>query len=348
MAAATAAPVQEGTYLDEESMRYLTLEKGEFGVTRVKVRFAYDPGSNGRWEGHGQLNDKSLLFARTVGEGEERGTWFVAEVSESKVEVEYKPGQKEPQDAGILGTYRRVNDSKMLQLARKEFQAANERLITTLKEAGKTWATKDKSALGVWKDQWPALRQKWMDIAWQPPGQAAATPAPPAPAPAARPPVGRPAADAADKDKDKPAGYWLKLAEATAMGYYFLGTQPDPKTGLEWDGEYDDFAGGHASLRLQKDGRLRVNLTFTRAGDTQTGDIQAVAPLSALKKGKGGEWVAEFVYEDSEVTDPAKRARIKLTKHGRYLQVETQQAERYGARGWFDGIYRGSPVPMEQ
>jgi hypothetical protein len=38
-----------------------------------------------------------------VGEGEDRGTVFLAEISESKVKIDYKPGQREPMDAVING-----------------------------------------------------------------------------------------------------------------------------------------------------------------------------------------------------------------------------------------------------
>lgn len=316
-------------YFDETTMRHLTLEKGEFGNTNLTVRFAADPGSAGTWVGNGQRKDKELMFARITGEGEDRGTFFIAEISESKVKVAYKPGQKEPQDAGINGEYRRASDTKFLQLAKKEFQAANDRLIENLKAATKSWQAGDKPALSLWKEQWPALRQRWMDAAL---GKTA----PPADAKA------KAAADTAEK----PAEHWLYLAQATAQGYYFVGTMPDPKTGLGWDGEYDDLGGGHASLRLSKDGKLRLSLSSIRITETEAGTIDATALPDKITISKNGHLSAECTVTDGEVTDPAKQTRVRLTKIGRYLHVETEQAQRYAGKGWFDGIYRGSPVPQ--
>lgn len=326
-----AAESASGTrhYFDEETMRHLTLEKGEFGNMNVTVRFAGDPGSMATWLGNGTRKEKELMFARTVNDGEERGTFFIAEISESKVKIGYKPGQKEPMDAGINGEFRRASDTKYLQLMKKEFQAANERLIATLKTSTKSWQASDRPALALWKDQWPALRQRWMDAAL---GKAPS-------APDAK-------AAAAPDTAEKPASYWLYLAQATAQGYYFLGYMPDPKTSLDWDGEYDDLGGGHASVRLSKDGKLRLTLSSQRIGETEPGTIDASAPPEKINKAKNGDLTAEFTVTDAEVTDSAKQARVRLTKIGRYLKVETEQAQRYAGRGWFDGIYRGAPVPQ--
>lgn len=330
-----ADPARETFYYDETGMRHLRLKQADFGSTEVEVRFAGDPGGSGKWMGIGQKKDKTLLFARVAGEGEDRGTYFVASISESKVEIEYKPEQKEPQDAGILGTYRRASEAKRLQLAKKEFQLAGERLVTALKTAAKTRTGKERGAFTIWKEQWPAMRQRWMDISY----------APPAPAKEAKAalPATAPAAEA-----EKSADYWFKLAEVTAKGYYFVESMPDPKTGTDWDGEYDDFSGGHVSLRLMKDGRLRMTLSFARSEEAQMDGIEAVATPDKIKKSKEGDMQAEFTYANAEAAANAPRAQIYLTKFGRYLQVRTDGAEKYAGRGWFDGIYRGGPVPEGQ
>jgi hypothetical protein len=60
---------------------------------------------------------------------------------------------------------------------------------------------------------------------------------------------------------------------------------------------------------------------------------------------KNGSLVAEAVIKNPEVKDAAQQAWVRLTKIGRYLHVETENTQRYAGRGWFDGIYRGAPVP---
>ncbi|MDZ4287412.1 MAG: hypothetical protein U0984_05615 [Prosthecobacter sp.] len=335
---AEVAPVQETNYYDETGMRHLRLKQAGFGSTEVEVRFAADPGGAGRWLGIGQRKDKDLIFARVAGEGEDRGTYFIASVSESKVEIRYKPDQKEPQDPGILGTYRRATEGKRQQLAKKEFQAANDRLVTALKTGAKTRSGKERAAISQWKDQWPMMRQRWMDISYAVTPKPAAKDAKPAPS---QPP----GTAAAPAEAEKGADYWFKLAEATAKGYYFVETMPDPKTGTDWDGEYDDFSGGHVSLRRTKDGRLRMSLSFSRAEDTQTGALEVTAPAEKLTKSKEGDLMADFTYTGMNEETKGPTAQIHLKKLGRYLEVKTDGAEKYAARGWFDGIYRGGPVP---
>ncbi len=325
----SALSAQESVhYFDEATMRHVTLKKAEFGNTEITFRFASDPGSAATWVGNGLRKDKVLQFSRIVGEGEDRGTLFIAEISESKVKIAFKPGQREPMDAGINGEFRHASDTKYLQLAKKEFQAANNRLIENLKTATKSWQAGDRPALSLWKEQWPALRQRWMDAAT---GIVSS--------------ISETKGKAASDTSEKPAEYWLYLAQATAQGYYFINTMPDPKTGLGWDGEYDDMGGGHASLRLSKDGKLRLALSSQRINEPEAGTLDATAPPDKIVTAKNGDLSVEFTVVDAEVTDPSKLARIRLKKIGRYLQVTTEQAQRSAGRGWFDGIYRGAPVP---
>jgi len=316
-------------FYDETNMRHLSLSSEGLGSTTVTVRAASDPGNAGTWVGNGDRNDKSLLFSRIVGEGEDRGTVFLAEISESKVKIDYKPGQREPIDAGINGEYRRTSETKFLQLTKKEFQAANDRLIESLKLATKSWQTSDRPALMLWKAQWPDLRERWMNAAIEKPTL----------------PVDPKVKTAQPTPTDKPAQYWIYLAQATAQAFYFVSALPDPKTGLGWDGEYDDLGGGHVSLRLSKDGKLRVSISSQRINEAEAGTLDATAPADKVMKDKNGDLSAEFTVIDPEITDPSKLPRIRLKKIGRYLQVETEQAQRSAGRGWFDGIYRGSPVP---
>jgi hypothetical protein len=318
-------------YFEEATMRYLTLTKADGGTTRVVVRFAWDPGSMATWEGFGTRQDKLLSFARLAGEGEDRGTFFHAEISESRVVVDYKPGQKQPQDAGINGTYRRVSETKAGQLAKKEFQAANERLIASLKAATKTWAPEDRAALSRWREEWPMLRQRWVDLGVNQANQTS---------------VGTPKIAAA-KPAEPTAEVWLAMAQATARGSAFVESLPDPKTGQGWDGEYDDLGGGHVSLRQGKDGRLRATLSSAREPGVEASLLESTVPAIQVKTGKDGEMTAEFTYSDQDAVVKHPPVRVRLMKIGRYLRVETEAARPYAGNGWFDGIYRGAPVPPE-
>lgn len=331
LASLAAEPVPDKlTYFDETTMRHLTLEKGDFGNTQVTVRFAGDPGSMGTWVGNGARKDKSLTFARIVGEGEDRGTYFTAEIGESKVEIDYREGQKQPQDAGINGIYKRASEAKLLQLHKKEFQAANERLVNSLKTATKSWAPADRPSLQVWKDQWPDLRQRWLGLTLPKVIAEVKTDTRFAPA----------------KPAEPTAEHWLAMAQATARAYYFIETMPDPKTGSGWDGEYDDLGGGHASLRLGKDGKLRVSLSSARKEGQDASTVDGTAPPDMVKTAKNGDMTAEFTFVDGEATVQKKPATFKLTKIGRYLRIESQDAAPYVGNGWFDGVYRGAPVPQ--
>ncbi|MDB6003230.1 MAG: hypothetical protein JWR15_217, partial [Prosthecobacter sp.] len=183
---------------------------------------------------------------------------------------------------------------------------------------------------------WPGLLSRWMKIAYQPPEPATVKPAQPFPS----------AKDAFTPEKD--AAYWLKLAQATALAYGFAQQMPDPKNGGAWDGEYDDGFGGHVSIRLAKDGKMRVNLTCTRVNENQGSDLAGQIPAEAVKSKKDGESTAEAVFVETEVPEAAKDVSISLKRKGGFLWVETKRkASPPGSLVWFDGIYRWSPVPAE-
>jgi hypothetical protein len=264
-----------------------------------------------------------MSFARIVGEGESQGTFFVAKISDSRLEIDYKPQQKAPQDAGINGSYRRVNESKLLQLAKKEFQAADERLQASLKNAAKVWDRRDRPALDLWKEQWPNLRQRWIALS---PSNLGST-------------------KTAGNSSEKNSADWVWAAQATARGYYFVETQPDAKTPLGWEGEYDDLGGGHASLRLGADGKLRLNLASFRIEGDEATTVEATAAAEDLTEEKNGRLTTKFTLPATEKANADQQPQITLTKIGRYLVVETHHAEKLTPRGWFDGIYRGAPVP---
>ncbi|MDB6140029.1 MAG: hypothetical protein JWO94_3101 [Verrucomicrobiaceae bacterium] len=346
LASLAADAVPDPHYFDETGMRHLVLTKAGADATRVTIRFATDPGSASLWTGIGQRKDKQLVFAQEVEDGADRGTFYIANISDSKVDIIVKPGQKKGLDASLAGTYHHASEQKLQQLAKKEAQAASTRLQTAFKNASKKWSAADRPALSLWKDQWPGLRDRWMEISLTPPKMnGPAKPAATAPPPPPPPPLLSPGT--ASNPADKPAAYWFKLAEVTAHGYAFVETAADPKTGTDWEAEYDDFAGGHVSITKMRDGGLHVTLSISRVGDTQAGTMDALVKAGDVSKDKSGNLSADFVVADPEVTDTAQRARIHLTRMGRYLQVEAQQTQHYSLRGWFEGIYRGSPPPKE-
>lgn len=321
-------------FYDEEGMRYLTLRQTSGTGVEVVTRWASEPGSTGMWTGQGTRKDNVVTFAAVVDEGQDRGSYFIAKGGESKMEILFKPGQKMPQDPGILGIYRRVSDEKRLQLARKEYQAAEERLNAALKEAAHAWTGVDKTVPADWKARWPALLSRWMKISYQPPDPAKGNPAQPFA-------TGK---ETATPEKD--AQYWLKYAQATAAGYGFI-QQPAVLKSSSWDGEYDDGFGGHVSIRRAKDGKLRVNLTCTRVNENQGSDLAGQIPAEAVKT-QNDEGTAAAVFIEPDVPENAKEVSITLKRKGGFLWVETKRkTSPPGSLSWFDGIYRWSPVPAE-
>lgn len=316
-------------YFDEDARRFITLESGDLGNTRVTVRFAISPGSVQQWVGQGQSTEKELVFSRIV-EGEEAaGSQFIAKVSESRIEVGYKPQQTKSEDAGINGIYRRVNESKLLQLAKKEYQAAEERLELSFRNASKVWDSRDRPTLILWKNLWPEHRRRWMNIVNLTTSKSS---------------DGTKNEQPASQSSAKTAKDWIYAAQVMAKGYSFIEGIPDPKTSTGWEGEYDDLGGGHASLRLAEDGRLQVSLSNYRIAGDGHAIIEGTVPANLITKSQTGELKASFTASKrlgDEASD--KQAHVKLTKIGRYLVIETENASSYANRAWFDGIYRGSP-----
>lgn len=81
---------------------------------------------------------------------------------------------------------------------------------------------------------------------------------------------------------------------------------PDAKTSLDWDGEYDDLGGGHASLRLSRDGKLRLSMSSQRIHETEAGTLEATAQPNQISRNKSNQLTAELIITDPEVTDPTK------------------------------------------
>lgn len=332
---AQTKPVGPEHFYDEASQRFLILVPQGFKKVQVVVRH---PGG-GRWVGDGEKQEKQILFAQTVGEDQNRGTYFLAKGGESKWEIGFKPGQREPQDAGINGLYRRVSEEKRLQLARKEYQAAEATLDQSLKAAAKAAVGPDKSLLGQWKDRWPALRDRWVGLVFAMPSAPKPDGQKPAPFGAKPEPPGQ----------ERQADYWFAMAETASRAMGFVTAPLDKSRAVDWDGLYDDGFGGQINIRTDLSGKLRITLNFSRGNDQFTGALSGETEPAKIITNKDGSKSAEITAKDvamAEGTTPAV-AKVKLQRAGRFMIVETGNAQKIAGRGWFDGIYRWAPLPKE-
>jgi hypothetical protein len=336
--AAGAAAPPPAHYFDDATGRHVSITESDFGKVSVVFRMT-GPGNSYRWYGEGTKKEKEITFSQIVGEGQEAGTAFVAKVGESRLEVGYKPGQRMPVDNGINGEYRRITEDKRLGLAKKEASVADDTLANVLRVTPRAWSGESRSVAGDWKARWPDLRSRWMNLVLKLP------PPPPAPNSSAKPPLG---SDGKSSGALAPtADYWITYVETTAMGIGFINGPLDKVVPPNWDGEYDDGFGGHVSLRLGADGDLRVSLTCARGPEGAAGELFVKVAKSGLGKEKNGELTARHTHQDRELKAEEKQAVIKLRKAGHFVIVETENAQRYCGRAWFDGIYRWGPMPAE-
>jgi len=149
---------------------------------------------------------------------------------------------------------------------------------------------------------------------------------------------------AAQPSDQKNADHWLKAAQVTMLAYSFNEQRVDPKHSGGWEGEYDDGFGGHVSIRVAKDGRLRVTLTCTRGNEAQGADLSFDVPMDALKE-KGNERTATAFARPAmaETPEAAKSLRVMLRRQGGGLWVEV--ISQANSSAWLDGIYRWYPMP---
>ena len=300
-------------YHDEVGRRFLMLTTNGKRV-ELRVRLAYDPGSMGVWDGNGEKRDGGLVFAATVPEeGMDRGPFFTAKLSDTKVLIDFRTEKPDQPDPGIRGEFRKISEEKRLQLAKKEFKAAEDRLDLAWKNASREGSPADKAIVSDWKSWWPKLRESWLKVAAQP-------------------------------TDDKTADHWLKKSQATMLAYAFNEQRVDPKHSGGWDGEYDDGFGGHVSLRMAKDGRLRVTMNCTRGSEAQGTDLSLDIPADALKQDGSERTASGFTRPPAmETPDAPKSLRVMLRRKGGGLWVEV--IRQPNASAWLDGIYRWYPVP---
>jgi len=313
-------------YYDEASFRHVMVTEGEKGAVSFVVRWS-NPDYFTQWIGDGIRKEDELIVSQITGEDTPRGTHFVGKIRESKLEIAYVPGELEPQDAGINGNYSRISADKVLSLAKKEYKAADDHLDEILKTAPKTWPGADRRVLGPWKDRWPGLRENWVKLVFEP--------------------AALPASDR--KALEGKTEYWIALMEATGLAQGFIaGTMFEKAAEPGWDGEYDDGFGGHVSLRRGADRSLILSMSYYRGSGMEPETSELTGRIPAASQAQEGDvFTANYTHTPPELPTGTVPAKIKLRKAGHFLTVETQDAGRYVKRGWFDGVYRWGPVPVE-
>ena len=322
------AAVPEPVWFHDGVHRYLKLSLEDFGKVHIEVRTVGQPGEASHWMADGEKVDKDVLFARSVGDDEARGTFYIGTGGDGNFKVKLKPGQDKEKapDEGIVGLYHRINDDRRLYLAKRETEAADKRLAEVEKMAAKNWPVIDKPVLEEVKTRWPSVRDRLLALREKP-----------------RPVDAKPRialGDPNDVPPEKKPDRWFAADELTGTELGFLNTTLDPKIKDGWDGDYNDGFGGSINLALEKDGsHLRFTLNCSRYNDEQTGLMSGTATL--VKDSTG--MVADFTDQNPEVKESADQARVKLHRIGHYLVVDAVKVGKYTFRGWFDGVYRKQP-----
>jgi hypothetical protein len=79
--AASADPVPPlSHFYDEEGRRLISIREEPAGAVEVELRVSGEPGLPWRWRGDGRREGRSLQFTRIVGEEEDRGPVYSANV----------------------------------------------------------------------------------------------------------------------------------------------------------------------------------------------------------------------------------------------------------------------------
>jgi len=310
-------------WYDEVGQRHLMMSEDKV-LRRVdfSFRWAADPGALPGWTGDGVRRGDKIIFAISVAdENADREPFFIASPKESRIEIAFRSDKPDQPDPGIRGTFQRLTNEKRLQFAKKEFQAAEERLVLAWQSAIRDGRHDDKSLVSDWKAKWPQLRQRWVALSYEPPGV----------------------------KPEEDAGFWIRLAQATSFARAFNEQRVDMKNTGGWAGDYNDGFGGSITIRERKEGALRITLTCTRGldGNELNGtDLAGDIPSSAVKK-KGELRTLETVLDmPGEEGAPKKQLRVKLQRRSGALWVETTYLQPTNRKGWLDGIYRWAPVPV--
>lgn len=326
------------TYLDEAGARFITIETLEGGRLDVSLRTVGGPGSYGRWTGRGQQMPKGIEFSQKAEGDAAAGPLYLATGGQARLTVKLKPGQAGAQDAGLSGVYRHVSDEKVASLAKKDDDAAGKKLDEAFKMASHKAPAEDKPAYAEWKKAWPGLRDRLVALSTSRPA------APGQQATATKPVPG----EAGGLSTEKQAAYWIQRAETTvaAMNFISAGVPLGLKSG--WEGNYEDGVGGSIEIFVVSNGDARFNLTAARGPDGAGGNIEGRVPAKTIKTAKDGTSTGEFIDNNAELKDGEQQTLLHFRRIGHFLVVESQYAERYAGRGWFDGIYVKRPPAKEE
>jgi len=332
-----AAPQPPTTFQDDAGSRFITLERHEDNKVKIALRTVGAPGQYGRWYGDGEQTDKGIVFAQTVEEGD-RGPSYLATGGQGRLVVKLKPGQPGAQETGLSGTYHHISDDKLTSILKKDSELAEKKVDETLKLAVHHFSAEDKPAFVEWKKRWPDLRNRLVALAE--PTKFSAGAAPPKPGEAPKP------ATTAPPPAGNSMAHWMALAETCGSATSFLSQPLTPGLKPGWEGIWDDGFGGSIDIQSLKSGGIKMTLSASRIGGAQSGTVEEFIPADKVKSNAtGSESNAEFVDNNPDVKDPTQQTRIKLHRIGHFLIVETQYAERYANRAWFDGVYIQHPPP---
>jgi hypothetical protein len=325
-------------FFDEATHRYVIVTGDESGPVAVTI-FGSGAGYFFRWQGEGQRaaavkpgernRERMLSFSQIVGEGGERGTGFTGIDRESKLEIRFAEGERDPQDAGINGTYERISAEKAVALAKKELKEGAAALDQILRNAPRAWPGPDRRAAGEWEDRWPILRDRWVKLAFPP----AAFVAP-----------------GDSKSLEPHLDFWIAQLEAAGTGYGLIAGSTFEEDAVEgWDGEYDDGFGGHVSLRGGADQSLSFSLSCYRGNslEPETAELTGRIPAASVRRESGGVLTATHTHQPAEPLPGIPPVKLTFRKAAHFLIVETEDALAYTGSAWFDGVYRWYPVPVE-
>ena len=338
-AAPTTGPAlpAPSTFQDEAGTRFLTLEWHEDKKVKIALRTVGAPGQYGRWYGDGEQTDKGIVFAQTVEEGD-RGPSYLGKGGQGRLVVTLKPGQTGAQETGLSGTYHHISDDKLTGIIKKDAELAEKKIEETLKLAVHKFSAEDKPAFVEWKKRWPDLRNRLVALAE--PVKFSAAGAPPKPGEAPKPVA------AGSPPATSPMAHWMALAETCGSATSFLSQQLTPGLKPGWEGLWDDGFGGSIDIHALKSGGIKMILNASRIGGAQSGTIEELIPADKVKNNAtNSESTAEFVDNNPDVKDPTQQTRIHLHRIGHYIVVDTEYAERYANRAWFDGVYAKRPTP---
>ncbi len=327
------------TFLDEAGTRFITIETFESGKVAVSFRSVGGPGSYGRWLGTGEQMPKGLEFSRKVEDDAAAGPVYLATGGQSRLAVKLKPGQAGIQDAGLSGVYHHISDEKVASLAKKDYDAAEKKLDEAIKAASHKAPADDKPTYAEWKKAWPALRDRIVALS------GAKTPTSKTP-PGSTKPLSEQQTPAVSAEKQ--ASYWIERAEATGRAISFIG--PGVPMGLKpgWEGNYDDGFGGSIEIFVVTNGDARFNLNAARGPEGAGGNIEGRVPADTIKTAKDGASTGEFRDNNKALNDGKPQTLLHFRRTGHFLIIESQYAERYSRRGWFDGIFMKRPPPKDE